>query len=384
MATERLSLLLVIDHLSSGGAQQQLVLLARELHAQGHVVQFLVYRHHPYHEATLQKAGIQVEVVAKGSKFSLAVANRISEKLRTESIDGVLAFLTGPSIYALLGRWRSGRRVPLIVSERSSPNNPQRGWVQRASERLWRFADRVVVNSHHMRKYFQGRFPKLANRVVTIWNGVDVERFRAIPLPKVGDTFSLVALGQIGTFKQPECVIRGLAILRDRYGVVANLDWYARRYPDLTNDERSQKESLDQLITELKLESQWKWLPETREIDEVLPRYQALVHASIVEGLPNAVCEALSCGRPVIASNTLDHPLLLDDENNGFLFEPSSPESLADALYRFINSSETERQTLADHAAKFARERLSPSVFAEQYVALFRELIERPNQPEEA
>lgn len=376
MVSDQLTFLLIIDHLSSGGAQQQLVLLARELTKLGHRVRLLVYRQHAYHQPVLDQWKIPVEVVDKRSKLSLAVVNRVAEIVSREPIDGVLAFLTAPSLYAILGRLKARSQVPLVISERSSPNNPNRRFWQHASEFLWRFADRIVVNSHHMGKYLRDRHPRLAERIVTIWNGVDLDRFRPSPLPVAAEPWLLAAVGQIGTFKQPECIIRGLAHLRDEYGVTARVDWFARRYPDLTATEQQEFERLNRLIEDLQLTDQWRWLPETKGIEQELHRYHALVHASVVEGLPNAVCEALACGRPVILSDTLDHPLLVDENRNGFLFEKGSPAALAEAIHRLVRLDEVSRQRMADHAAEFARVHFAPSTFAQHYLNLFRNLLE--------
>ncbi len=378
MAADKLTLLLIIDHLSSGGAQQQLVLLARELTRFGHRVRFLVYREQAYHQSLLEQWKIPVEVVDKRDKFSLAVVNRVAEILSSsEPINGVLAYLTAPSLYAILGRLKARSQVPLVISERSGPNNPNRRFWQRASEFFWRFADRIVVNSHHMGRYLQNKHPRLADRIVTIWNGVDLDRFRPSPLPAAAEPWLLAAVGQIGTFKQPECIIRGLAHLRDEFRVMARVDWFARRYPELTPSEQQEFERLNRLIGELRLTDQWRWLPETKRIEHELPRYHALVHASVVEGLPNAVCEALACGRPVILSDTLDHPLLVDDNRNGFLFEKGSPAALAEAIHRLACLDNSSRDRLANQAAEFAHRHFAPSTFAQHYLDLFRNLLKK-------
>ncbi|MEQ1903432.1 MAG: glycosyltransferase family 4 protein [Pirellulaceae bacterium] len=368
------SFLFVIDQLSSGGAQQQMVLLAREFVQLGNQVQFLVYRRNDFHAAGLAKIGIPVEVVERRSRYSLAFVRRIAEKIRSESFDGILSFLTGPNLYALLGRWRSGRKVPVVISERSSANNPNKSLFHAAAERFYPLADRVVVNSYHQREFLAQKYPKLDAKLRTIWNGVDLERFRPSPLPDTKPGFHFVAVGQIGKFKQPECVIRALAIVRERLNQPVEVSWFARRFPNLTRAEAAQKIELDRLIIELSLQEHFHWKPETAVMEQELPKFHALIHASIVEGLPNAVCEALASGRPVLASDTLDHPRLISSGRSGFLFEKSSPQALAEVMIKYCQLSSNARQAMAIQAAEFAQHAFSPKVFGERYLALFQEL----------
>ncbi len=362
-----LSLLFIIDQLSSGGAQRQMALLSCELVKLGHRVTILVYRHNDFHSETLDKAGVKVELIPKNSKFSTAFIRGIAKKLKAEKFDAIVSYLTASNLYAISGRWLSRQKIPLIVSERSSPNNPNYGKVSRGIERLYRFADRLVTNSHHLREYFENKYSWCAGKVSTIWNGVDLEKFASTPLPPAENVTQFVAVGQIGPFKQADCMIRALGILKEKYSVTAKLTWYARRFPNLMPSEAAFKKHLDQLIAEHCEPDQWKWVPESKTIQLELRKFPCLIHGSIVEGLPNAICEALASGRPVIASNTLDHPRLVEHGKNGLLFDKESPESLAKAMFRFCQMSETEKQNMGDEAAEFANRELSPSVFAKRY-----------------
>ena len=369
------SFLFVIDQLSSGGAQQQMVLLAREFVRAGNKVQFLVYHRNDFHATALAEVGISVEVVERTSRYSLAFVRRIAEKIRSEPIAGVLSFLTGPNLYALLGRWRSRRSIPVVISERSSANNPNKSFFHTTAERFYPFANRVVVNSHHHREFLAQKYPRLNPKLRTIWNGVDLNRFRPTQLPDTQAGFHFVAVGQIGKFKQPECVIRALAIVREKFNQPVQVSWFARRFPNLTPTEAEQKLELDRLIRELSLYEHFHWNPETTVMEQELAKFHGLIHASIVEGLPNAVCEALASGRPVLASDTLDHPRLVSSGKSGYLFEKSSPQALAEVMLKYCQLSSDARQAMSNQAAEFAQNAFSPKVFGEHYLALFQELL---------
>ena len=366
----RLKLLFVIDHLSSGGAQRQLVLLAGRLAERGHRVEVVAYRRHEFFAGELERQKVKLTVLTKGWRYSPSFVLRLARLMRNESYDAVLSYLTAANFYSLMARWLAGVSTPVIVSERSAANNPHRGWRESFVERFYQRADTIVLNSHHLRDHYAERQPKLVERLATIWNGVDLESFTANPLP-VDEQLKLVAVGQLGRFKQPDLIIRALAILRDEYGITPRLTWFLRRYPNLQPSEQTFLGELNRLLETTGIGKQWNWRPETDTLSRELPSFHAMVHASTVEGLPNAICEALATGRPVIATDVLDHPRLVEDGQTGFLFRAGDAAALAAAIARFAKLKTAERQTMGNAARAFAETRLSADRFADEYQALF-------------
>jgi glycosyltransferase involved in cell wall biosynthesis len=57
---------------------------------------------------------------------------------------------------------------------------------------------------------------------------------------------------------------------------------------------------------------------------------------SYAEGCPNAVIEALACGRPVVATNVGGIPELVDSES-GILVAPQDSQALADAFHQALS-----------------------------------------------
>lgn len=67
---------------------------------------------------------------------------------------------------------------------------------------------------------------------------------------------------------------------------------------------------------------------------------------SFSEGLPNAVCEGMALGKPILMSAVCDAGNLVQEGINGFLFDPHSPESIADAIARFVKLTPEERDRM--------------------------------------
>lgn len=85
------------------------------------------------------------------------------------------------------------------------------------------------------------------------------------------------------------------------------------------------------------------------EVKNYLSQADIFCMPSRSEGMPAAPLEAMACGLPVIATRVGGLPEMIIDGFNGYLFEPESPESLAQAITR-------ARHTSWDHAgiAKWA------------------------------
>jgi len=123
------------------------------------------------------------------------------------------------------------------------------------------------------------------------------------------------------------------------------------------------------------LSGQWEWLDQRTDIAELFGRHDVLVHPSYGEGLPNVVCEAMACGRPVILSDVLDHPRLVTDGVNGYLFDWRDPAQLADKIKAFGELAPDERRRMGERGRAFAEKNLSLARYVGEYDELLSGLV---------
>ncbi len=57
-----------------------------------------------------------------------------------------------------------------------------------------------------------------------------------------------------------------------------------------------------------------------------------------VDGLPNVLLEAMSCGRPIVATRVAGLPEVITDRVNGLLVEEKNPQQLAEAVSELLSS----------------------------------------------
>lgn len=72
------------------------------------------------------------------------------------------------------------------------------------------------------------------------------------------------------------------------------------------------------------------------------------------EGLPVVLLEALTAGKPVIATRTKGGMEVIEDDCNGILIEPKNPEQIADAILMLLNNHQL-REKLSKNALESSK-----------------------------
>lgn len=77
-------------------------------------------------------------------------------------------------------------------------------------------------------------------------------------------------------------------------------------------------------------------LGERRDVAELLPALDVFAMASLYEGLPCSIVEAISCGIPVVATAVNAVPEVVVPGRTGLLVPPAKPEQLARAIQHLL------------------------------------------------
>ncbi len=366
--------LFVIDNLGSGGAQRQMVNLAVGLHRCQHQVEFFCYSPGDLLAKPLHQAGIPVHTCFKRGRFSFDSIFALRRLILKEKYDLVLSFLTTPNFYNIAANLLLGRKhPPVVVSERFCDLPGGVSKMDRFVRFFYRFANHITVNSHHQRIGLEKQSPILKGHTSTIYNGYDLSVFVPAKNEIANAPLRILTIASVSPYKNGICLVEALRILRDSYGISLQADWIGVRV--MFGERLAYLNEMDQKIKAYGLEQQWHWLGERSDIVDQYHQHDVLVHPSFGEGLPNVVCEALSCARPVIISNVLDHARLVQDGESGFLFDHQNPADLAEKLFRFHNLSVEERMQMGQCGRKFAEENLSLDRFVAEYERLFQQLL---------
>jgi glycosyltransferase involved in cell wall biosynthesis len=365
-----MKILCVIDSLGSGGAQRQMVNLACGLKAKGHDVEMFVYfPQFKFFRSDVDACSIVVHEVDKGLGFSFKPLWRLINLLCTGRYEFIISFLTMPNIYCELARL-TNPATRLIVSERSSSaldGNPLGALVRRI---LHLIANCVVTNSETHGNWLR-RYPWLRKKTIIIYNGYSTVPLEQHHLNQCKRESKYLVIGRVDAGKNGLLLVMALILFEQKHGRCPIISWAGRR--EVADGSNAYLEKIETLLMQHPaVSTNWHWLGERNDVPALLASHDALIHPSLYEGLPNVICEALFAGRPVIASNICDHPLLVEDGLRGFLFDPLSAESICEAIERFESLSDINKTEMSINARSYAEKYLTIDRMVSAYEALLR------------
>ena len=356
-----------------GGAERQLCGLASMLARDGHEVRLRWFDGKPFYRDELDEAGVDYMRLGAYSRFYRAWMLSLSVSIHKPDV--VIAFLDGAAMAACTLK-RLGGNFRLIVSERNVSQSIE--GRDAAKFKAYRHADAIVCNSATQAGLIARNFPELAPRLHTIRNFVDLERFRPASAGAGDGSASLSASGPSGRPYPGKWSAESIPDTPLRIVTVA-------RTAEQKNPGRFVEAAKKATAEGLNVEFDWygasgQWLqtegpvrfhPAVEDVVAVYHAADALCLPSLYEGFPNAVCEAMACGLPVLCSDVCDNGSLVEDGVNGFLFDPLSSDSIAEAVGRFAALPADRRAEMGTASRRKAEEILSPAAF----LAAWKELL---------
>ena len=210
-------------------------------------------------------------------------------------------------------------------------------------------ASAVTTNAGELAKKARALVPGLD--VAIIPNGVDTERFK--PLPRntaLAESLKLIDKAQVEELTR---VIGFAGELREKKGLLSLLSAYAqanRKKPAtllIVGDLRPGEDK--QIFEEFKLSHPQASIIITGFISPTdLPAYYSLmdvfVHPSLRDGLPNALLEAMACGKAVIGTPVGGIKDAIVDCENGRLVSTNNVNELADVIDELLTNENLRRK----------------------------------------
>lgn len=319
-------ILFLSPNLGSGGAERQMVTVASLLKDKGYDVEFLCYREGSFYEHILKDKGIKVHWIIQSNYLKRMLTVRCF--IRKGGYNAIVSFLQTPCFlnnFAAVG----GKKWKVITGERNSKEyffKSKRGkvfaWFQR-------YSDAIVCNSENARNMWVKYYPQYENKLKVIYNTVTLQPVSTEYVPKRDGRLHIVVAASYQYLKNPIGVVNALILLSDNERSMIRIDWYGKKEV-LSGDTRAYDEAIE-LIKQHGLGDVIELHEDTKEIHDRMHEADMIGLFSSVEGLPNAICEGMTLGKPVIMSKVSDYNVLID-ESNGFLCDWDSAESIKNVL----------------------------------------------------
>ena len=370
-----IKLTFLVRSLDYGGAQRQLISLAKALDKNRFSVSVMAFYPGPL-EHELVGSDVRVISLDKRGRWDiLGFLLRLTHQVRLARPDVLHGYLDIPNLLALFLKLFVHTRVVWGLRA-STIELDHYGWLHRLASRLERYfsgwADLIIINSTlGLERHVARGFPR--QKMLVIPNGFDTEVFK--PDRKKGEKLrgewgvplqaKLVGIvGRLDPMKDHQNFLRAAAQVC-RHADDAAIGLVSRtahdaRFVCVGDGPADYRKELKILANDLGLADRLIWQGATADVAAVYNALDVLVSSSRAEGLPNVVGEAMSCGVPCVVTDVGDSRRLVGDR--GIVVAPRDSAALAEGILRCLASNSS---TSADNARAWIVESFSLQRLAE-------------------
>ena len=314
----------IVSGAGMNGAIQHCLLLSRELARRGNAVTVVC---HPESWIARQLAADPVEQVASDlHRWPPDELRRVARIVRERGIEVMHTHMSRAHFFGVLLRWLTG--IPSVATAHS-----------RLIQLHWMFNDLVIAVSEATRRYHCSHNLVRPRRTVTIPNFIDDRRVARVPADArarvraslgIGDDCLLAgAVGAATPRKGLLYLVRALpailaAVPQARLAIVGGA-------VDAAYVAAVQAEA-----ARLGVDSKILWTGHRDDVDHFMAAMDLCVLASLEEGFPLTILEAMAAGLPVVATAVGGVPECVVPGQTGLLVPPADPGALAEAIVELL------------------------------------------------
>lgn len=314
-------------------------------------------------DSRVQRVSLDVAAASK-NRFVGIVNNfrrlyKLRRAIRAAQPDATISFMTETNVLTLIAT--IGVSTPVVVTEHTDPwTGPVTDIWAKLRLRLYPRASRVVVLNNRAQEYFD-KSPDIQTMVMP--NPVVIETGTGDLEYEVTSEHLIVAMGRLSQEKCFDLLIRAYSRFAAEYS-----DWNL-----VILGEGPERKLLEVLRNELGLDDRVILPGTVRYPHVVLKRADMFVSSSQLEGFPMALCEAMACGLPVIATEYHSAVReIIEDGKNGILVPTGDSEALAATMIYLIKDP-GERKRLAGNSVEIGL-RYSVDAVMERWEQLLKEV----------
>jgi glycosyltransferase involved in cell wall biosynthesis len=338
-----------------GGAEEQILLLTRELRRRGHDVAVIARAGGPVEREFLRADFPVLPVVRKGAGAFLAP---LISAVRVRKLSPDILHSHRDHDLPLAKLLSRAAGAPLLLTQRCMPKNP--------NALVYGFADRIVTVSHYIAGGIRERVPSVAGRVSVIHSGIDPAMFASPDReywrrrPDVGDRTPLI--GSVGAFyKGQEELVSMMPRLKAEFPRIALL---------LIGEDAERKQTLVDLAERLGVADAvvFAGLVPRERMKDALGGLDLNVSAFRNEGLGLTVIEGLAAGTPFAGYRAGGYPETVRERADGVLAD--GPADLAEAVAALLR----ERESLREERRPRILEGFTLPEMADAYERVYRDM----------
>ncbi len=338
-------LLYLIGQLHTGGSERQLCYLFKAMERERYKPAVAVWTHREEDVYVPQIRALGVPLYSFSSKLSSAAKliafRRLVRQLQPEVVHSY-SFYTNFAAY-----WAAqGTAVIPVGSIRSDLLWARKECGPILGKLSARWPSSQICNSFSAADTARSlRSLFTPARLSVVRNGIDLKEFRRFAMP-YDEPVRIVGIGYLLPVKRWEWLLAAVQELRKK-----NFNCLV----EIAGD-GPLRSALERRAEELGVTDRVQFLGHVDDVPSLLARASFIVHTADIEGCPNAVMEAMACGRAVVATDAGDIPSLVEDGRTGFVVRRGDKRTLVDCMVKLITDRALCRRMGAAGRAKADRE----------------------------
>lgn len=361
---QRKTILFLSTSSGPGGAERVISSLAASLDPKRYRAILCLFRPGWIQDRS-EARGVRTQVIPTKGMADWRWAHQFRQLLQEERVDLIHAHefdanVQGTFVAALMG-------IPLVATVHGKNYFHEKLRRRLAYRWVSRYATMVAV-SENLKSFIVDRVGIAPNRIKVLYNGVDA-------VPQVRHADVTVCKQELGMAEQDQVVgvVGNLYPVKGHQYLIDAIPTVLQACPSTSFvfAGRGQLESaLKERVRRLGLEPRVHFLGLRQDIPRILAMLNVFVLPSLSEGLSMAILEAMSAGKPVVATDVGGNPELVHDGETGFLVPPHNSQALASKLITVLTDNTLAAQFSARGKLR-ADGAFSLATMVQRYEALY-------------
>jgi GalNAc-alpha-(1->4)-GalNAc-alpha-(1->3)-diNAcBac-PP-undecaprenol alpha-1,4-N-acetyl-D-galactosaminyltransferase len=318
-----LKIAFLISSLNAGGAERVVSLLANQLSLKHDIVIITLSADKPFYQLNDSIRVMQLGALnseknpVKSILSNLVLIYKITSLIKSLKIKRLICFMTTSNVLGIIsGKFLS--KINVTISERFNPLTNDIGYWNFFRKKLYKFSDRLVVQSDEIMNYFK--------------SFVDKRKIIIIPNPiKIVNTNNkkekiILTVGRVDANKNQEQIIRSFSKVKQK-------GWKL-----IICGDGSLMNKLKDIVKALNINDAVEFKGIVKNIEKQYRRASIFAFSSISEGFPNVLLEGMNYGCACISTDCPTGPSALIKSNiNGFLIPVDDELSYTNHLQKLID-----------------------------------------------
>jgi glycosyltransferase involved in cell wall biosynthesis len=313
-----------------------------------------------YSESPLDRRGVNLFTDFKLLKSYFKLFRKIRPVV-------VLSFTIKPNIYGgIISKILNIPFIPNVTGLGTALNN--KNILQKVLLLLYKLAFNnascIFFQNVSNKQFFENNGISFKKSRVLPGSGINTDEFSYLDYPEDDGIVRFLFIGRIMKDKGIEELIKAAKRIKDlnknvQFDAIGFCEDEYKNKIEILNDKN--------IIT---------FHGEKDNIQDYLKKCNAVIHPTYHEGMSNVLLEALSTGRPVLASNIPGCKEIFDEGISGFGFQPKNIESIIQVIDKFVKLSNEDRNIMGKAGRKKVESEFQRTIVVDAYLQEVRKNTE--------